>query len=107
MARFLIILSGLLLTAGTANAVDTSVSWPQIIQACAAEVQKGQRVASGNGMWPSIATCAAQFAPGITQQQTTACINKVYAADWNMPMGHDRVMDVLRCLAVTQREVRR
>jgi hypothetical protein len=75
-------------------------SWRPIAYRCGNMVAQQTGCASCAGAWPAISQCVAHAVlPHVSPDAINRCIAKVNNKDRSLPMSHDRIADVMQCLA--------
>jgi hypothetical protein len=103
LKRTILAVAALCVAASIANAQD----WRPVARQCGEQYAawwlqtNGSPCASCSGGWPVMARCtAATVAPEIKPAVVEACLQTVNDADWDKPMSHDRIADVMVCLGI-------
>jgi hypothetical protein len=75
-------------------------SWLPTAHRCGNIVAQQTGCASCAGAWPAISQCVAHAVlPHVSPDAINRCIAEVNKKDRSLPMAHDRIADVMQCLA--------
>lgn len=75
-------------------------SWLPTAHRCGNIVAQQTGCASCAGAWPAISQCVAHAVlPHVSPDAINRCIAEVNTKDRSLPMAHDRIADVMQCLA--------
>jgi hypothetical protein len=102
--RAAIILAAVLCAASSLAQAQTQ-DWRPVARQCAERFAQwfrathGYPCASCSAGWPDIARCTVKTVkPDTSHDALEACIQRINDKDWDLPMAHDRIGDVLQCL---------
>jgi hypothetical protein len=102
--RAAIILAAVLCAASSLAQAQTQ-DWRPAARQCGEQYAQwfrdtyGHPCASCSAGWPDIARCTVKTVePQISHDALEACIRRTNDKDWDLPMAHDRIGDVLQCL---------